>query len=48
MVMVVPFVAVVADAVRKILTVADAVGAEETIFDARPTPKFETALITIW
>lgn len=43
--MTVPFTAVVAEAVRKIETVADAVGAWLIVFDTRPSPKFETALI---
>lgn len=43
----VPLLAVVADAVSEILTDADAVGTEATIFEAKPTPKFEIALITI-
>ena len=41
----VPLTAVVADAVKKMESLAEAVGAWLTIFEASPSPKFETALI---
>jgi ATP/ADP translocase len=45
---VVPLVAVVAEAVKAIVTDADADGVEATEFEASPSPRFETALISIW
>lgn len=46
-VMLVPLVAVVADAVKKIETFADAVGAALIALEARPSPRLDTAFIWI-
>jgi hypothetical protein len=43
----VPFVAVVAEAVKVIETDADADGVELIASDSSPSPRFETALILI-
>jgi hypothetical protein len=45
---VVPLVAVVAEAVNAIVTDAEADGVEATEFEASPSPRFETALMAIW